>query len=72
MIKFINYNHRRIALFSNREEIKVNEKQVEVVPYLDSGYFFIKNGCFYDANGRFDYSFDDGLWKSRFLESAKS
>lgn len=70
--KKIIYGQRAINLYSNKMDINNNLPNIEIMKFKNDGYFIIKNNKFYDAIGRFDFTFDGGLWKEKFLSECSA
>lgn len=71
MSKIVNVSfcNRSINLFQNKSDITTKQK-VTIHKLSDKGFFYVHNNKFFDAEGRFDISFDQGVWNAKLLKSS--
>lgn len=71
MSKIVNVSfcNRRINLFKDKSDI-TTKKDITIRSLENHGFFYVHNKKFFDAEGRFDISFDQGVWNENLLKSS--
>lgn len=65
----VSFCNRRINLFKNKSDIPTKQN-VTIRSLQNHGFFYVHNEKFFDAEGRFDISFDQGVWNQNLLKSS--
>lgn len=66
----VNHSGRFINLFSALSDIVLKDSSSKVMQYNNTGYFIVSGDRLYDSEGRFDFTFDGGLWNKGFLKKS--